>query len=78
MTVQDYDNNLSKLIVAFEGFVKRFAKNQAKIAQGANIHDKIDKISLCQKAISLVKRVLGKQFAECDLEIYLASLWKKF
>lgn len=57
MTIQDIDFNLSKLVEAFDGFIKRFAKGNVNSGV-TNLREKISKVNVCQKAISLVQRVL--------------------
>lgn len=59
MTVEDLDSNLEKLILAFQGFIKRFAQENVE-SQPTNIRTKLTQIALCQRAISLVQRILGK------------------
>lgn len=61
MTLLDIDNNLSKLIEAFDAFVKRLS--QAK-TQSGGMQATTNKISSCNKAISLATKVLGSYIVQ--------------
>lgn len=72
-TIQDIDFNLSKLIEAFEGFVKRFAREDMGFGK-KHIREKISTISVCQNALSLGRRILGNYDQAFDLKLKIRDI----
>lgn len=59
-STQDLESELSKLIDAFEGFVKRITKDNVLDAQERVLSENNGLVGLYEKTLSLARRVLSK------------------